>query len=125
MILEFEVDQFDICLSLKIKVDESKFTEAEAKECNMFWSNHSQRLEESGSHRMAALKLYAAECFQLASFNNFIDAEWVMQQFDYENGKGVEGFTRFEDCGLKLLSVDNFHFDAEIINQPKDVEWGK
>ncbi len=54
------VDQDEIQLNLGLLVDPEIFTEELAEKINTFWSGHEERLEESGNHRVAALKLIAA-----------------------------------------------------------------
>lgn len=119
--IKFEVDEWDIQLGIEFSVDREKFTEELAKSVNEFWGNSKERFEKDGSHLMAALRLYAAECFRLSAFNNFKDEDWVMNQFKYDADEDTEGFYSFEECGLKLLHVDNFHFESNLIKVCKKV----
>ena len=117
------VDQDEIQLALTLLVDPEVFTEELAELINTFWSGHEERLEESGSHRTAALKLIAAECFAQASFNNFIHAEYVMNRFDCRLAHGgIEGFPSFHEAGLNLTNIDNFHFPFEAM-ECAEVDW--
>jgi hypothetical protein len=111
-----KLDQWDIQSELVFIVDDEKFTEALASEINCFWTSSRRRLDEcGGSVIKAALKLYAVECFALVAFNNFKDEEWVMVQFDWRKGKGVEGFPCFEDAGLVLKSIENWHVEFDHV----------
>ena len=92
MEVTLKLDQWEIQSALTFLVDETKFTEEKAKEINDFWSNEDERLMACGTNIRAALKLYAVECFRLAGSGNMRDEEWVVEQFDWGNGKGVEGF---------------------------------
>lgn len=123
MRIELKIDQFDIYLSVTFGVDTTKFTEEKAKSVNEFWSGSDLRLLNSGSHRMAALKLYAAECLKHASFNNFKDEEYIEGCFMWDNSADTEGFYPFEEMGLKLLHIDNFHFDFDFIEAPNGLSF--
>lgn len=123
MELQIKVDQFDIYLDLTFKIDLKKFTEEKAKSVNEFWGDSERRLVDSGSHRMAALKLYAAECFKHASFNNFKDEEYVESCFMWDSKSDTEGFWPFAEVGLKLTQIDNFHFDYDAISAPNDLDF--
>lgn len=113
---ELKVDQDDIFLELVFEVDDEKFTEAAATEINSFWMNEKRRVDACGGDVVkAALKLYAAECFALAAFNNFKDEQWVMDQFDWSKGKGVEGFPSFQGAGIMLKKIDNLQIAFDII----------
>lgn len=113
---ELKVDQDDIFLELVFQVDDEKFTEAVATEINSFWMNEKIRVDACGGDVVkAALKLYAAECFALAAFNNFKNAQWVMDQFDWSKDKGVEGFPSFQEAGIVLEKIDNLQFDFDVI----------
>lgn len=113
---ELKVDQDDIFLELVFEVDDEKFTEELASEINSFWSGHEGRLEDcDGDAVKAALKLYAAECFSKAAFNNLIGPRWVMDQFDWSKDKGVEGFPSFQEAGIVLEKIDNLQFDFDVI----------
>ena len=117
------VDQDEIQLGLTLLVDPEVFTEELAEKINTFWSGHEERLDESGSHRAAALRLIAAECFAQASFNNFIHAEYVMNRFDCRLAHGgIEGFPSFHEAGLELKHIDNFHFPFEAM-ECDEVDW--
>jgi hypothetical protein len=111
-----KIDQWDINLELVFEVDGEKFTEEVATEINSFWSNEKERLDEcGGSVVKAALKLYAAECFSLAAFNNFKDEQWVMDQFDWSKDKGIEGFPSFQEAGIELKKIDNLQIGFDLI----------
>ncbi len=113
---ELKVDQDDIFLELVFQVDDEKFTEAAATEINSFWMNEKRRVDACGGDVVkAALKLYAAECFALAAFNNFKDEQWVMDQFDWSKDKGVEGFPSFQEAGIVLEKIDNLQIGFDII----------
>lgn len=113
---ELKVDQGDICIELVFEVDDEKFTEAAATEINSFWMNEIRRVNKCGGDVVkAALKLYAAECFTLAAFNNFKDEQWVMDQFDWSKDKGVEGFPSFQKAGIVLKKIDNLQIGFDII----------
>lgn len=113
---ELKVDQGDICIELVFEVDDEKFTEAAATEINSFWMNETRRVNKCGGDVVkAALKLYAAECFTLAAFNNFKDEQWVMDQFDWSKDKGVEGFPSFQKAGIVLKKIDNLQIGFDII----------
>jgi len=108
MEVTLKLDQWEIQSALTFLVDETKFTEEKAKEINDFWSNEDERLMACGTNIRAALKLYAVECFRLAGSGNMRDEEWVVEQFDWGNGKGVEGFPSFEEAGLQLKHIDEW-----------------
>lgn len=113
---ELKVDQDDIFLELVFQVDDEKFTEAVATEINSFWMDGKRRVDACGGDVVkAALKLYAAECFALAAFNNFKNEQWVMDQFDWSKDKGVEGFPSFQEAGIVLEKIDNLQIDFDII----------
>ncbi|MCK0187895.1 DUF2528 family protein [Aeromonas hydrophila] len=113
---ELKVDQDDIFLELVFEVDDEKFTEAAATEINSFWMNEKRRVAACGGDVVkAALKLYAAECFALAAFNNFKDEQWVMDQFDWSKDKGIEGFPSFQEAGIVLKKIDNLQIGFDII----------
>ncbi len=113
---ELKIDQDDIYLDLVFEVDDEKFTEEVATEINSFWSNEKRRVDEcGGSVVKAALKLYAAECFALAAFNNFKNEGWVMDQFDWSKDKGVEGFPSFQEAGIILKRIDNLQIGFDLI----------
>ncbi|HGE8241964.1 DUF2528 family protein [Aeromonas veronii] len=113
---ELKVDQGDIFLELVFEVDDEKFTEAAAIEINSFWMNETRRVNACGGDVVkAALKLYAAECFALAAFNNFKDEQWVMDQFDWSKDKGIEGFPSFQKAGIELKKIDNLQIGFDII----------
>ena len=111
-----KLDQWDIQSELVFVVDDEKFTEALAKGINEFWTGDKRRLAEcGGSNIKAALKLYAQECFQLIAFNGFLDAAYVMSQFGWNNGKGVEGFPSFEEAGLVLKDIESWGIEFDHI----------
>jgi hypothetical protein len=113
---ELKIDQDNIFLELVFEVDDEKFTEALASEINSFWSGHDDRLDDcEGDVVKAVIKLYAAECFALAAFNNFKDERWVMDQFDWGKDKGVEGFPSFQEAGIELKKIDNLQIGFDII----------
>lgn len=113
---ELKVDQGDIFLELVFEVDDEKFTEAAAAEINSFWMNETRRVNKCGGDVVkAALKLYAAECFALAAFNDFKDEQWVMDQFDWSKDKGIEGFPSFQNAGIELKKIDNLQIGFDII----------
>lgn len=114
------LDQWDIQSELIFKVNDDVFTEKLAAEINNFWSGDEDRLEQSGASVIdAALKLYAAECFQLVAFNNFYDEEYVTKKFDWSRGEGVEGFPSFSDAGIKLIEIGNWGVDFDFVKIAK------
>lgn len=116
-IVKLKLDQWDIQSELTFEVDESKFTEKLAKEINGFWVGDKNRIEQSeNSVIKAALKLYAQECFKLIAFNNFKDEDYVMREFDWSKDKGVEGYHSFQDAGLVLKHIDNWHIEFEHVS---------
>lgn len=115
MEVTLKLDQWDIQSELTFVVDRNKFTDKLAQEINEFWGGAKGRELSSGSHFKAALKLYAMECFRLVAFNNFKDEGWVTEQFDWSKNKGVEGFDSFEDAGLTLKNIDNWHIEFEHV----------
>ena len=113
---ELKIDQDDIYVELTFEVDDEKFTEEAATEINSFWMNEKRRVEKcGGSVVKAALKLYAIECFTQAAFNNFKNEEWVMSQFDWSKGKGIEGFPSFEEAGIVLKRIDNLQIEFDHV----------
>lgn len=114
MEVTLKLDQWDIQSELTFLVDESKFTEEKAKEVNDFWSNEGERLSACGTNVRAALKLYAVECFRLAGPNGFF-AECIERQFDWDQGKGIEGFPSFNEAGLKLKRIESWGIGFEHV----------
>lgn len=117
--ITLKLDQWDIQSELTFLVDKEKFTEKLAKEINEFWGGSKSRESSAGSHFNAALKLYAQECFQLIAFNNFKDEEFVTEQFNWKAKKGergVEGFPSFEDAGLTLQNIENWHVEFDHVS---------
>ena len=115
MEIRFKLDQWDILSELIFVVDETVFTESLAKEINEFWTGADERVKQCGSHIKAALQLYAVECFQQVAFNNMKDESWVMRQFDYTKGHGIEGFASFEQAGLVLYRIDPWGIEFEHV----------
>lgn len=117
-----KLDQWEIQSELTFVVDKDKFTDDLAKNINQFWGDADYRLEEAGSHFNAAIRLYAQECFRLIAFNNFKDESFVTEQFNWkaEKGeKGVEGFPSFEEAGLTLKNIENWHIEFEHVSIEK------
>ncbi|MBO2698134.1 DUF2528 family protein [Shewanella algae] len=115
-IVKFNLDQWDISSELTLEVDEDKFTHELAEEINNFWSDDDYRINQcDGSVIDAALRLYAVECFTLIAFNNFKDEDYVMAQFDWSKGRGIEGFHSFQDAGLVLKDIENWHIEFEHV----------
>lgn len=118
--VKISLDQWDIQSELVFEVNDDVFTEKLAAEINNFWSGDEDRLEKSGASVIdAALKLYAAECFQLVAFNNFYDEEYVTKKFDWSLGEGVEGFPSFSDAGIKLIEIGNWGVDFDFVKIAK------
>ncbi|WP_421210036.1 DUF2528 family protein [Aeromonas enteropelogenes] len=118
MEVTFKLDQWDIQSELVFVVDETVFTEERAQVVNEFWCDSDGRFEDAGSHVMAALTLYAVECFRQVAFNNFKTAAWVMAKFDWsKEGQGVEGFFSFEEAGLKLKEIEPWHIEFEHVER--------
>lgn len=99
---------------LVLRVDESKFTEELATEINNFFSGGSSRLDRCGCVKLAALKLYVQEMFQIVAFNPLACETTVTNAFDWDI-KGVEGFPNLEDAGISISYIDNWEVDFEDI----------
>lgn len=122
MEITLKLDQWDIQSELTFVVEREKFTDEKAKEINEFWFHSEDRLSKAGSHFKAALMLYAAECFQLIAFNNFKDESWLTDQFDWNKKKGVEGFYSFDEIGLTLKNIENWHVEFDFVEICKSSE---
>mgnify|MGYP001285554386 CR=1 FL=1 len=92
-----------------LKVDLSKFTKEVATQFNSFWVHAESRIKEcNGDVFIAALRLYAAKCLELASFNYLIDASDMEKLF--KEGRGsfdLEGFPPPSELGIEVTRVDN------------------
>lgn len=97
-----------------IIIDEDKFNR-ECIDINNFWSGSESRKETHGSEVLAGLALFAAECFQQVAFNNFKDAEWLTKQFDWQEGRGIEGFPAITDFGIKIDGIESWFIDSDEI----------
>lgn len=109
------VEQDGIQLEAVLEIDRSKFTDKLAEDINTFWSGHQERVDNHGSHFNAALKLYGQQFFQRIAFNNFKTASWLRDQFDWNNGHGVEGFASFEVAGITLNYIDTWFIEDTIV----------
>lgn len=92
------------------------FTEELAEEVNNFFIESNERFSQYGSHRKAALKLYADECFKLAikNYDACILEEFITDEFR----QGIEGFKDFESAGISLITINGLDFskdDYEIV----------
>lgn len=116
---KFKWDQWDILINIGFQVvDESKFTEEMVEETLGFWGkNYRDTIvsKAGGDVRRAFLMMVSAACVEKAAFNNFLDEEYVMYQFDWSKDQGVEGFPSFDEAGIKLVVIDNLHVEASQI----------
>jgi len=105
--------QMDLEMTITV-VDEEKFKE-QCIGINNFWGGQEGRAQTHGSHEKAGLAVFATECFQLMSFNNFKDEEWLVEQFDWSKNKGVEGYPSIDDLGVKIDSIEPWFIDSDDI----------
>lgn len=94
-------DAFYNCVFI---VDESKFTEDDAK---TFLEFYSWDYDEEGNLRLEALKKMAIKCFYLSQEWN---VEGIMEEIDnlFECYIPIDGTQ-----GVTLIDIDNFSFDSE------------
>lgn len=111
--LESGAWQMDLEMTITI-VDEEKFKEQSAQ-VNNFWSGDESRIDKHGSIEKATLALFATECFQQMSFNNFKDKEWLAQQFDWSIDKGIEGYPSLENFGIEIDSIESWFIESDDI----------
>jgi hypothetical protein len=95
-------------------VDENKFNKV-CVDINQYFDNADYRAKYHGSHEKAGLALFAAKCFEHISFNNFKDEKWLTEQFDWENGKGIEGFPSMNTFGVTIEFISSWFIDSEDI----------
>lgn len=105
--------QKDLELTITI-VDEEKLNN-ECKSINNFFCGSESRIKRHGDHVKAGLALFAAECFQQMAFNDFKDSCWLVEQFDWSKGKGVEGFPSIEDLGITIDAIESWSIDSSEI----------
>lgn len=105
-----------ISLEMTIEIDMDKF-KLVAEEINKFWGDHEYRFDKYESHEKAALNMFAAECFQLVAFNNFLDGKYATDKFDWKQKRGgVEGWYSLEDMGIEILDLESWHIEHEQIS---------
>mgnify|MGYP001774842078 CR=1 FL=1 len=92
-----------------LKVDLSKFTKEVAQEFNSFWVHAEERIKESNNDvLLAALRLYASKCLELASYNRLIDGRDMENIFSKGRGSfELEGFPSPSELGIEVTRVDN------------------
>lgn len=110
----YEISHEDFSeLEMTIEVDEEKFSKV-AKDINEFWGDADWRKLNAGSHEKAALKMFAAQCFQLVAFNNFLGADYVTDEFNWEKN-GVEGYPSLPDMGIKIIHLESWFVESDSI----------
>lgn len=105
--------QFDLEMVVSV-VDEVKF-KAECEAINQFFISAEYRKSKFGSHEKAGFAMFCAECFQQMAFNNFKDEEWLTEQFDWSKDKGIEGFPKLDDMGIRIDEIESWFIDPDEI----------
>ncbi|MEH0790715.1 DUF2528 family protein [Vibrio parahaemolyticus] len=98
-------------LEMTITVLDEELFAKECEDINKFFCFADQRVRTHGSHAKAGLALFAKECFQQIAFNDFKDIDWLVRQFDWGQGEGIEGYPSIEGLGIKITSIDNWFLD--------------
>ncbi|GLP98666.1 hypothetical protein GCM10007891_05200 [Methylophaga thalassica] len=111
-----KLDESRLELKAVFNIDRDKFTDKLAEEINHFWGGAEFREDSAGSHFNAALKLIGSKCFEEIAFNNFKSKSWLVDQFDWSKGNGVEGFPSFQEAGLELVEIDTWFIDDDLLD---------
>lgn len=114
-IKRYKIEWSDIA-EVVVDVDHDIMTEEELRGINEFWMSAKWREEHHGGVLNAVLSMLAATVIRIQFENDYYIKDLV-KQFDWEAGRGVEGWPPVDGShGIKIIDVTDIQFDSDDMN---------
>lgn len=104
--------EWDDIAEVIVDVDHDIMTEKELREINEFWMSAKWREQHHGGPLNAVLSMLAAVVIRL-QFENDYSIEHLITQFDWEAGRGVEGWPPMDGShGIEIIDTTDIELDS-------------
>lgn len=88
-------------------VDTDVLNEANLIEMHEFWHGHQETLAEFKGDMLYAVLSNVARVALAGQFSNDYNLTGIVNQFDYDDGEGIEGFFKMDgSMGIKIVSYE-------------------
>lgn len=100
--------------SATFAVDHSLMTDEKLHEINSFWSNDDYRLDEAGGNITKAVLTLLTGVVLSMQVEKGLNDFGIMKEFDWDDGKGVEGWPKLDGSeGILLVRIAPIEFISD------------